>query len=255
MSLLQTFRDLDEDVKDALADQKSPLLLAFASLSLANELAKADRLSSEHIIACLEAAGIAVSKKSISSALSRAGDRVSVAKGLDGENLFRLMIKGEREVASLLGGGGLSLYRFDGKKPRKARIRLGEALSSLRGLVRVCDPYYGVRSLDSLELIPERSNVRFLTARTSEAGRKLTGALRDFKRERPNIEFRTAANPRELHDRYVLSSGQLLLIGHGLKDVGGKESFMVKIDNDMAKELIVQTRKSFDARWVLATPF
>jgi hypothetical protein len=253
-SLLQIFRDLNMGIKDSIADLTSPLLQSFAALSIANEQASAERLSVEHIVACLEAAGTAVSKRSVSSALSRAGDRVSVTKGIDGENLYRLMIKGEREIAPHIGGGGISIVRFDGKKPRTARVRLGDALSSLTGLVRICDPWYGVRTLDSLDLIPLSCRVRFLTAKTNEAGSRLRGAMRDFKRERPDVEFRIAASPNDLHDRYVLSVGQMLLVGHGLKDIGAKESFMVRVDKGLAKELIAQTRASFDAKWKIAIP-
>ncbi|HET7853881.1 MAG TPA: hypothetical protein VFM04_05435 [Candidatus Methylomirabilis sp.] len=168
--------------------------------------------------------------------------------------LYRLMTRGEREIAPALGGGDLTIARIESGAPRTARMRLGAVLVRLSGTVRICDPYYGVRTLDSLDHIPASCLVRFLTARTNEAGPKLQGALNDFKKERPNIEFRTAAKPGELHDRYVLTSSGLLIVGHGLKDIGGKESFMVEIKRDLAKDLVRQMREAFDARWKSATP-
>lgn len=254
VSLLKTFRELDAGTKEVLADLDSPLRLAFAALSIAHEKAEYQRLSAEHILACLEAAGVAVSRTSVSRALARAGDRVSRSLSLDGETLYRLMTKGEREIAPLIGGGGVEIVRFDGTRPRTARIRLGEFLSSLSGLVRICDPYYGVRTLDSLDHFSSSCRVRFLTGRTNETGRKLAGALSDFKRERPDIELRIANKPSELHDRYVLTSDKLFLIGHGLKDIGGKESFLVRIDKHLGRELIRDTRRTFDARWAKTTP-
>src|SRR4030067_992749 len=116
-SLLQVFRDLERDTKEKLADISSPLLLSFAALSIAQEKVSTDRLSAEHIVACLEAAGIAIAKKSVSSALARSGNKVSTTTGLEGEVLYRLMIKGEREIAAHLGGGDLYIIRFDGNKP------------------------------------------------------------------------------------------------------------------------------------------
>jgi len=253
-SLLQSFRDLDRDTKDALADLESPLLRVFAALSIAHQQCSVERLSSEHIMACLEAAGVAATKKTISSALARAGDRVSTSKGLDGETLYRLMTAGEREIAPYLGGGGLIVVRFDSNAPRTARLRLGEALSSLRGVVRISDPYYGVRSLDSLDHIPLSCQIRFLTKTTSEPPRKVKGAFRDFVSERPSTEFRIVGTSAKLHDRYVLASSELLLVGHGLKDIGGKESFMVSIAKKLGEGIISQTRAAFDAYWRAATP-
>jgi len=248
-SLLQVFRDLDRDTKEKLADLSSPQLLSFAALSIAQDKGAADRLSTEHIVACLEAAGIAIAKKSVYRALARSGNKVSTTTGLEGEILYRLMIKGEREISTHLGGGGLSVIRFEGGKPRTGRMRLGEVLSSLKGLIRICDPYYGLRTLDSLDLVPNSCTVRFLTAKTNESARQIAGALKDFKRERPNVEFRIADDPAQLHDRYVLSVDKIILVGHGLKDIGGKESFLVQIDAHLAKGIISRTVSDFDSRW------
>jgi len=251
-SLLDTFRTLDQVTKDVLADIDSPLLLSFATLSIAQNVGEHDRLSSEHIVASLEAAGVFIRKQSVSKALSRAGGRVSAAKGPDGDTFYRLMTKGEREIAPLLGGGELSVVRVDGTTPRTARQRLGEVLSGLKGPVRVCDPYYGMRTLDSLDHFPKSTSVRFLTAKTSEAGRKLSGALRDFKKERPKMEFRTTS-AHALHDRYVLTKDVLLILGHGLKDIGGKESFMICLGSAHVADLMKEMATSFDSRWKLAT--
>lgn len=237
-----------------MADLSSPLLLSFAALSIAQERADAERLSAEHIVACLEATGVALKKKAVSGALARASDRVSTTESIDGETLYRLMIKGEREIAPYLGGGELSVVRIDGTRPRTSRLRLGELLSDLKGLVRICDPYYGVRTLDSLDYIPAARTVRFLTARTSETTRKLGGAMLDFKRERPKTQFRTDPNPSNLHDRYVVTKDQLLILGHGLKDIGGRESFVIRLGAELVPDLIEEVISVFDSRWNQGTP-
>ncbi len=59
-SLLETFENLDGATKHALADITSPRLLAFAALEIAETQCGIDRLSSEHIVAYLEMAGVAV---------------------------------------------------------------------------------------------------------------------------------------------------------------------------------------------------
>lgn len=253
-SLLETFRSLDAALKDGLADVDSPLLLSFAALDIAENQAGVATLSAEHITACLEAAGVAVKKTSVSRALARASNRVSSKKDIDGETHYKLMTKGKREIESLVGGEMMSVVRIESGQPRTGRRRLGEELASLRGVIRICDPYYGVRTLDSLDHIRESAKVRFLTARTSESGRRLRGALRDYKRERPDTEFRRAANPSELHDRYVLAKGRILILGHGLKDIGGKESFMIRLDQSLVPDLAKEMRESFDAKWRAGTP-
>lgn len=254
-SLLNTFRSLSSDVKNILAGISSPLLLSFAAMRIGEEEGQFERLTAEHIVACLEAAGIALSRKAVISALSRAGDRVSRSKNIDGDVEYRLMIKGQREIAPYLGVGELSLVHIEGHKPRTARIKLCNILSNLQGLIRICDPYLGIRSLDSLDSIPPVRPVRFLTLNTTDSQRKLSGALRDFSTEHPKVEFRRAPTPSDIHDRYVITKSELLILGHGLKDIGGKESFMILLRRDIAADLIDEIISAFDSRWNAAAPF
>lgn len=251
-SLLETFRSLDSRTKDALADVDSPLLLSFPTLDIALTEAGVERLTAEHITACLEAAGVAVNKISISKALSRAGPRVSTTKDLDGETTYKLMTKGKREVENTFGGEMMAVVRIEGGQPRTARLRLGEMLANLKGTVRICDPYYGLRTLDTLDHLPKSCPIRLLTAKTNDPQRKIQGALTDFAKERPNAEFRLAADPKEIHDRYIVTNDGLFLLGHGLKDIGGKESFVVRIDKGLAQDLVKEVSQRFDARWKLA---
>ena len=252
-SLLDSFGSLDQATKGALADTDSPLHLSLAALDIAGTVAGIGRLTAEHIVACLEAAGVAIRRTSVSRALARAGGRVSTAKNDEGETLYKLMTKGKKEIEPLLGGGLMSVVRVEGGQPRTARIRLGEMLANLKGIVRVCDPYYGVRTLDSLDHIPRSCSIRFLTAKTSEPAAKVQGAVRDFIRERPGAEFRIAANPSDLHDRYVLTADLLLILGHGLKDIGGKESFIIRLGRDLAPDLLKEIAAAFDTRWKAAS--
>lgn len=251
-SLLETFRSLDPGVKDTLADIDSPLLLSFAALNIAASEAGVERLTAEHITACLEAADVALEKISISRALARADARVSAATNIDGETQYKLMTKGKREVERRLGGEMMAIVRIEGGQPRTARLRLSEILSGLRGTIRICDPYYGVRTLDTLDHLPETCPIRFLTVKTSDTQRKIQGALKDFIKERPTCEFRLAASPNEIHDRYILTVGELILLGHGLKDIGGKESFVIRLGKNLVPDLLKEVRRKFDERWKIS---
>jgi hypothetical protein len=254
MPLLATFSGLDRSLRESLADIKSPLLLAFAAMLIARDRCDVADMSAEHIVAALEAAGIAVPRASVQKALGRAGNRVAKHASKDGDTLFRLMLPGEREVAHLLDRAAVEVFRFDGSTPRKARQQLGSLLAKLTGHIRICDPYLGLRTLDNLDHLPAKTLVRFLTAKISDSAAKMTVALKDFRTEHPGIAFRQVPLGTGLHDRYILTDDSLLLVGHGLKDVGAKESFLVALEKVWAPDLLADTAAAFDSRWSAATP-
>jgi hypothetical protein len=253
-SLLTTFASLDQHQKEVLADIESPLLLALAALKIAQEKCSIERLPAEHITASLECAGIAVSKHSITNALTKARGRVSVTRNETGETLYKLMTKGQREINAVTGSKSMEVLYIKSNQPRTARLKLSEILSSLQGEVMICDPYYGVRTLDSLDYVPRTCRIKFITAKTNETGRKLQGAISDFKKERSNVEFRIAASPNELHDRYVVTREALFILGHGLKDIGGKESFIIRLDKKLIPDLIQNLISSFNEKWKTGNP-
>ena len=252
-SLLDIFENLDEPTKQLLADVKSPLILGLATLSLAESKAHRSYMSTEHIVAALEAAGVAIKQTQIGNAFSRAGNRIS-RKVIDSETHYRIMTSGQREIKGLFESPGeISVSYIEGGKPRTARKLLADMLSSLSGEIKVCDPYYGVRTLDALEMIPANCSVKFLTAQTTEKPIKLSGAISDFKKERTQTEIRIFPDPKSLHDRYILSSDLLLILGHGIKDIGNKESFVVSISSDYAGDLLESLKKTFNDRWATST--
>jgi hypothetical protein len=71
--------------------------------------------------------------------------------------------------------------------------------------------------------------------------------------ERPRAEFRRTANVGDLHDRYVHASDSLLILGHGLKDIGGRESFIIRVGHDLVPDLIKEVGGSFDVKWASAS--
>jgi hypothetical protein len=253
-SLLDGFGSLDPSKKEVLADISSPRLLSFAALLLAQEECGVSELSAEHITACLEAAGVAVRKLSVARALAGAHGFVSTRRDVYGDSFFKLMIKGRRELDAVMGANRMSVIRIEQGQPRTARLLLAEILGHISGMVCICDPYYGIKSFDSLDHIPMTSQIRFLTHKTNEAGRKLQGTLRDFKTERPSAEFRMAPNNAGLHDRYLLTKDFILILGHGLKDIGGKESFIVRLDRALVPNLIKSVTASFESTWTRSTP-
>lgn len=248
-SLLSSFASLDTTTKDLLADIDSPRGLALATLSIAKTRFDIATLSAEHIVAGLEAAGVAVTRKSIGRSLSNSKGLITRTIEEDGEVFYRLMTRGEREAEKILGQGGLTILRIEGGLPRQARLRLGEIFQTMKGTVKICDPYYGVSTLDSLDLLPKTCTVQFLTQKTNDSARKISSAFRDFYKERPKTEFRIAPAASRLHDRYIITNDQLLILGHGIKDIGNKESFVVALNKELIPDLMNEINSFFDGAW------
>ena len=245
------FEKLNPSTKQALASIDSPMQLGFAVLALAEENTPYKELSAATIAAALVAAGVASTTTQIQKAFARAGGRV-VGQKLGDETYYKLMTAGRNEVDALIHPGPLEVVYIEAGKPRKARSFLGELLGGLTGTVRISDPWYGVRSLEALALIPPTCLVEFLTARTNESQTKLAGPIADFKVEHPKFQLRKLPNPNQLHDRYVLSDDKLLILGHGIKDIGNKESFVITVDKSLAPDLHASIGQTFDIRWNLA---
>ena len=138
-------------------------------------------------------------------------------------------------------------------KPRTAHVELTRLLSDIEGIVRVCDPYYGTGSLLRLDLLKRCRELRFLT-RTPDSSEKtfLPRAISEFRREHPQVDFRCSTSA-DFHDRFILSDAEIVILGHGLKDLGNKESFVIRLPVALARDVISAARESFDQKWEKAT--
>jgi hypothetical protein len=137
-------------------------------------------------------------------------------------------------------------------KPRTAHLHLEKIVESLSGEIRICDPYYGIKSLYRLDSLKHCKPIKFLTQRPdANETQTLSAALQIWKQEHGDVEFRRETG-RELHDRFLLSADELILLGHGLKDIGNKDSFIVRIGRELAGDLIDTVRDSFDMKWAQA---
>lgn len=251
--MIEQFREVDDEIKLAIAQQSSKLRLGLCVLTLAQDQFGTDYLSIDEIIEALDRLGVAVDPTNLLRAFARAGDRVRcITEG--GIKRYKAMISGRQEVEGILSISGPQVVHIRNGQPRTARMRLAEVLASLSGVIRICDPYYGLRSLDVLEMIPRACDTRFLTARTSEKVARVHRAISDFKREYSHVEFRLYPRPSELHDRYLIERDCAWFLGQGIKDIGNKESFVIRIDTQIGSDLIDTLKSSFDQRWSVANP-
>jgi hypothetical protein len=107
-----------------------------------------------------------------------------------------------------------------------------------------------------LEAFAKHHNcIKFLTRQVGSGEKQatLTRAISDFKKEYgKDIELRITTS-KELHDRYILSKTSFLIVGHGIKDLGSKESIIVFIEDRYGKEIRKTIMANFNVRWNAAT--
>ncbi|HEV2491208.1 MAG TPA: hypothetical protein VGT03_15490 [Candidatus Acidoferrales bacterium] len=193
----------------------------------------------------------------VQRALARAGRKVA-KRGKGEVTEFRIMGLGEEFLEDRAGGQGpLTLY-VTGQAPwSDRRFVVKESMKKLSGNVRILDKYFGMESLDFLLGFQKTRRIRFLTAHPSR-GHDLNHLQREvalFKREFPNAEFKAYLSPHELHDRYVLFDKEVWFVGHGIKDIGRKESFVVILQDPFGKDIRNTLLESFETRWAASPDF
>lgn len=251
--IFEKFRTVETEVKQTLSKITSPLKLGLCVLTLAQDRFGVEYLSLNEIIESLDRLGVAVNRIRLVRALAGAGNRIRRVE-VKGVTKYKVMTVGRQGVEDIISITGPQVVYMEGDKPRTARKKLKDIIATMRGTIRICDPYYGVRTLDILELFPSRCDIRFLTAKTTEKSAKIKSAISDFKKEYPKVEIRIYPRDRELHDRYVIAGNRLLIIGHGIKDIGNKESFIIQVDSTYAGDLIRMLLNIFDQRWSSSSP-
>jgi hypothetical protein len=72
--------------------------------------------------------------------------------------------------------------------------------------------------------------------------------IKDFKTENSNIELRNYPH-KDIHDRYIISSEFLAILGYSIKDLGNKESFIILLNKKASKNIVEALNENFDRRW------
>lgn len=149
-------------------------------------------------------------------------------------------------------GDSTKIFYFEPeKKFTSKRILSKDILSSLQGEIKITDPYCNERTLDILKDIKDDVNVKFLTKMENlkkESQGRFLRELKDFKAEKKNIEFRNYPYP-DIHDRYIISSDFLVLLGQSIKDLGSKESLVVVLNKNVNKTIFEDVVANFNKRW------
>ena len=191
----------------------------------------------------------------VKRALARAGDTVAKqGKGQGAE--FRIVGPGERFLDKGTGQQGPQTFYVTGKAPwSDRRFVVKEAMKKASGDVRILAKYFGMDSLDFLQDFQKNRRIRFLTSHPSKNVGQLQREVARFKKEFPNSEFKAYPSPHELHDRYLLFDREVWFVGHGIKNLGERESFVVILQEPFGKDIRNMLLESFEGRWANSPDF
>lgn len=198
---------------------------------------------------------ISISALSLERAFARAGKKVIRDPAT---RSYKISVSGDTYLESQRPNHLLNVVYVDPEKPRTAKNNLDALIRSIpKSELLICDPYYGLKTLDVLEaFLKHHKKIRFLSLRIGGGDKAalVTSAVRDFLKEHRNkVEMRIASHP-DMHDRYIISDDRFLIVGHGIKDLGSKESMMVVVSDKFGKDIRITITKNFEDRWKLATP-
>jgi hypothetical protein len=234
-------------------DTKGPLIQGLWAL----EIAKArghPRITADDICTILsEVGGICCKPIQLIRAFAKA---VGKTKRHHFDGTYEIMLPGRRDLQQSVGSHEqtANIVFVSGHHAwSDSNEKVPRLLRSLTGKLLVVDRYYGFGSLHALSQFGHTRKIRYLTAELgkpdADRAHVFEGELRKFLKEFKNLEARKYPNPYELHDRYIIAANGLILIGHGLKDLGNKESFVVFINSNIAKAVMDNLKAGFEKRW------
>lgn len=153
----------------------------------------------------------------------------------------------------VISAGPIEFVYVSGDKPYSDRRTIGNILEQATGMVRICETYFGIDSLVLLRSLPATCTSRVLVVNLTDNPNRLSREVNTFKKEYPSFEFRRYAQ-RGLHDRFLVDDRGLVILGHGLKDIGKKESFAIFLEKSLVPDIVREVSRTFDNRWKSATP-
>ena len=123
----------------------------------------------------------------------------------------------------------------------------------LKGDLCIVDPFYGNGTFYVLEKFGKKRKIRFLTCNLGNQEQSNLSNFKinlgRFKKEFKNIEMKKYDKFYELHDRYIIADNALVIIGHGIKDLADKESFVIFLPEEIVANFLPVVKKTFEERW------
>lgn len=187
-------------------------------------------------------------------ALAKAGGKNGkVIHQSNGDGIKISSSPGETYLKGLKREEPIHIVYISPNKPRSANKTLRDLVKSIpKNILYICDPYYGLNSIEVLETFARyHKKIFFLTSERGSGEKRTTidNAIKNSKREyAKKIEYKYISKG-EIHDRYILANDRFFIIGHGLKDLGNKESLIVQVEDRFGKDIRKNLEKAFLTRW------
>jgi hypothetical protein len=255
VELVQKFRGVDTSGLPEFTNYDKPLEMGLWVLWVAKEKLDITKLTAYQIADVLvQAMEVSIDPRAIVNSFNRAKRKVHIYRD-EKETYYGIMKPGKDHLIANAGTGSIQVYYFEaGKRYYSKNVLANNILAELKGELKIVDPYCSARTLDIL-LKAQAKNVKFLTRLENLSKKDKNQFLRelnDFKSEHTNVEFRNYSNT-DIHDRYVISSNALVILGYSMKDLGAKESFAVVFDKEANKNIFDALVESFNRRWKIAS--
>lgn len=235
-------------------DMEKPLDQGLWILLVVKSETDINRLSSEEISEISRLLHeVSIPNTSISQAFRKAGDMLHVHNEAVPTS-YEIMKTGKDRIRSKLPADMVeSLYIREGTEYTSKRLVVKQLIEETDGPLLVSDPYVGKRTLDILDSgAPE---IRLLTRfdnLTSSKREKFLRWYKDYQKEHSHVLVGDYPHSH-LHDRYVITDESLIIIGHSIKDLGGKESLALVLPHSLVSDLHSAISETFNRRWKEAT--
>jgi len=254
-NIVSKFKELDTLGFPNFFSYKNPLEMGLWVLWVAKEKLNIKKLSAEQISCIIRnVKEISINARSITNSFNPAKGKIHSYR-INGETYYEIMRPGKMHLLSLIKEGYIEVFYFEPGKPySNKRIISNEILSTLRGELKIVDPYCDIRTLDIFKEV-KNATIKLLCRADNLKDKKarFIRQLQDFKTEHSHVEVRDYPY-NDIHDRYILSSEGLILLGHSIKDLGKKESFAISLKKDAYKNLVEAMVENFVQRWKRSRP-
>ena len=189
-----------------------------------------------------EKIGISTSRQAVHAALTNAVKKKFCHKGKSG---FSIMKLGQDELSKQLHKEKFIL--IEPGKPFTAGMKLEKIFSSMKGVIKISDPYVDIKTLNILCECAMGLTIELLTVQINDE-QKFKNRVLALRQEGCNIEVRKIPSG-VLHDRYFMDDNHFWFSGNSLNNIGKKESIIVVLGPDIRKSML----SAFNSRWQSAT--
>ncbi len=226
----------------SLPDVMSIALWVMAYLTLNNPAHSCDFGAAEIANYLIKDLGISTSRQAVHAALTAAVRKKYCHNSKHG---FSLMKLGQDELQRQIQKERVLL--LEPGKPFAAGMQVEGIFSSMKGLIRISDPYVDIKTLGVLYRSANIGlPIRLLTVQVKDEA-TVKREIQNLHREGMDLEVRKTTSI-VLHDRYFIDSDHFWLSGNSLNNLGKKESFIVMLDGEIHNSMT----RTFDSRWASA---